>query len=433
MYVRSLRIENLRCFVDAKLDLQFPGREQENAPDLPNVNLLLGINGAGKTTVLKAVVLGALGDTLSFSGFVPYELVRRGQGKDEAEARIEMSLATHGQDSFQEFGPEPELTSKVSIHKLKNQEMLNLAGSLVPKLIILAELLDASAAAFFLVGYGASRYVVGASQFEPLPSQFKRRSLRYQRVAGLFEDHLGLTPLAAWLPRASKSHSREVEKLLNDLLPDEAQFSGEMEKDDYLFQHCGVSVPLGALSDGYRAYIGWISDLLYNLSSSAQEGTSLRDIRGVVLVDEIDLHLHPEWQRDVIPKVARTFPNLQFIFTTHSPIVAGTLSSRNIFVLDMEGQGTSTVRQLEEPIHGRNADQILLSPYFKLKTTRAADATAVYKDLSRKAMSGDPKAALAFLEKITQGTEPAPAPANGSERKTARRKPASRPGRAKTR
>lgn len=425
MYVRSLQIENLRCFREAELELQFPGREQEEAPDLPNVNLLLGINGAGKTTVLKAVALGVLGEVLSFSGFVPYELVRRGAEQGEAEAQVEVKLIVDTPDALFEG----ELTNQVVVRRSDNEERLK--GAEEDMGTVAALLLGmglGNGRSFFLVGYGASRYVLGASQFEPSPYQRKLRTLRYQRVAGLFEDHLGLTPLASWLPRAPVSHLNEVEKLLNDLLPEEARFLGEMENDEYLFEHCGVSVPLGALSDGYRAYIGWISDLLYNLSSSAPEGTSLREIRGVVLVDEIDLHLHPEWQRDVIPKVARALPNLQFIFTTHSPIVAGTLSSRNIFVLDMDGQGTSTVRQLEEPIHGRNADQILLSPYFKLKTTRAADATAVYKDLSRKAMSGDPKAALTFLEKITKGTEPSPAPANGSERKASRRL-----GRAKTR
>jgi hypothetical protein len=428
MYVRSLRIENLRCFVDAKLDFQFPGREQEDAPDLPNVNLLLGINGAGKTTVLKAVALGLIGDVLPFSGFVPYELVRRSPRHVEAEARIYSDFIIH---SHPKPGHNLELKNQVIVQRHENEERLR--GKDIEVAILMNQIELSGDVPLFVVGYGSSRYVLGASQFEPLSSQLKRRSLRYQRIAGLFEDHLGLTPLGAWLPRASKSHVRDVETLLNDLLPEEAHFSGEMENDDYLFQHCGVSVPLGALSDGYRAYIGWISDLLYNLSSSAPKGVSLREIRGVVLVDEIDLHLHPEWQRDVIPKVARTLPNLQFIFTTHSPIVAGTLSSQNIFVLDMDGQGTSTVRQLEEPIHGRNADQILLSPYFKLKTTRAPDAVTDYRDLSRKAMSGDPKAALTFLEKITEGTEPAPSPANGSERKAVRRKPASRPGRAKTR
>jgi predicted ATP-binding protein involved in virulence len=112
-----------------------------------------------------------------------------------------------------------------------------------------------------------------------------------------------------------------------------------MEGDEYLFEHRNVPVLLGALSAGYRTYIGCVSDLLYHLSHEAPTGISLREVRGVVLVDEIDLHLHPVWQREVVPSVARTLPNLQFVFTTHSPIVAGTLNAKNIFVLEMDGQG----------------------------------------------------------------------------------------------
>lgn len=429
MYVRSLKIENLRCFKSAEIELQYPGRHQDEIPLLPNVNLLLGINGAGKSTVLKAIALAVLRQIISGSGFVPYHLVRRERQGKELGAEIAARLILDAQDAALIEEGELETGAQLNIERVGSQEQL-----LVPVPILSFDsreesvhlwqgLFDDSSPAFLLVGYGATRYVLDASQFEPLPSQLKRRRFRYQRVAGLFEDHLGLAPLASWLPRiAHESEERfmEIASLLNRLLPDEARFLGEIEGDEYFFEHCGVPVPLGALSDGYRAYIGWVSDLLYNLSHGTPEGTGLSEARGVVLVDEIDLHLHPEWQREVVPVVARALPNLQFVFTTHSPIVAGTLNARNIFVLEMDGQGASTIRQLEEPIHGRNADQILLSSYFNLETTRAPGAVSELRDLSRKAMSGDSRAALTFLEKITEGTEPSPASPSGAK-KTSRR------------
>jgi AAA domain, putative AbiEii toxin, Type IV TA system len=408
MYVRSLQIENLRCFQSAEIELQYPGRNPEEANLLPNVNLLLGINGAGKSTVLKAIALGILGRVLPMSGFVPYHLVRRGREGREDSARIKAQLFVHSLDVPETYVGGDHLPSRVVLERLKTQETISAEAGLVDASLVMEELLDEASPAFLLVGYGATRYVLDASQYEPLPSQLKRRRLRYQRVAGLFEDHLGLAPLGSWLPRVHENAGRftEIVDLLNQLLPDEARFLGRIEGDEYLFEHCGVPVPLGALSDGYRAYVGWVSDLLYNLSHGAPTGTSLRDARGVVLVDEIDLHLHPEWQREVVPTVARALPNLQFVFTTDSPIVAGTLNAKNIFVLEMDGQGASTIRQLEEPIHGRNADQILLSSYFNLETTRAPGTVSELRDLSRKAMSGDPRAALTFLEKITDGTDP---------------------------
>ena len=106
--------------------------------------------------------------------------------------------------------------------------------------------------------------------------------------------------------------------------------------------------------------------------------------------------------------VARALPNLQFVFTTHSPIVAGTLSPRNIFVLEMDGSGISRMQQFQEPIHGLNADQILVSPYFGLRTSRAAEAEDELRELSHKAMSGDSEAAVTFLKRLTSGIEPTP-------------------------
>ena len=225
----------------------------------------------------------------------------------------------------------------------------------------------------------------------------------------MFEELVGLTPLASWLPRVAgedPGREKEVGEILSDLLPGEARFTGQMEGDEYLFEHCGVSVPLGALSDGYRAYIGWVSDLLYNISLSTPKGTRLREIRGVVLVDEIDLHLHPEWQREVVPTVAKVLPNLQFVFTTHSPIVAGTLSAQNIFVLEMDRSGASTIQQFKESIYGLNADQILVSSYFGLRTTRAPGAEDKLRELSRRAMNGDSEAAVTYLKVLTDGVVP---------------------------
>ena len=77
---------------------------------------------------------------------------------------------------------------------------------------------------------------------------------------------------------------------------------------------------------------------------------------GVCIVDEIDLFLHPEWQRVVIEQVAKAFPKMQFLFSTHSPLVAGTLEPENIFVMEQESDGTATVKQYTENIYGLTAN-----------------------------------------------------------------------------
>jgi len=81
LYVQEIDIHHLRVFESASLKLQYPGRSDVGPLHLPNINLLLGNNGAGKTTVLKALALATLAPVIDKSGFLPYHLIRNGQTK----------------------------------------------------------------------------------------------------------------------------------------------------------------------------------------------------------------------------------------------------------------------------------------------------------------------------------------------------------------
>jgi hypothetical protein len=193
---------------------------------------------------------------------------------------------------------------------------------------------------------------------------------------------------------------------MNELLPGACRMQKTAAKTEsgaeHLFTMNGVSLPFRALSDGYRAYIGWIGDMLFHVCMGAGSGVKLRDVSGVLLLDEIDLHLHPEWQRVVVPTLARALPKLQFIVTTHSPLVVGSLERENLFVLSEEEGGT-VVKKLPELVHGRSAEQILLSPYFGLDSTRAPDVSKALSKLAADAVGGDATASMKYLELLSKG------------------------------
>lgn len=411
MYVASLRIENLRTLERADLGLNQPdGKVAAEGSFLPNVNLILGDNGAGKTTVLRAIALAALSPLLaSGSGFVPYSLVRRRRGGVILKkARIGAELVLHEQDG----APGVQTIATTILPTTGWVDRFQPA-----KEPPWAEpMWNEKSAAFLLVGYGAGRRVDPGGLSEE--SRSKSRALRYSRVAGLFEEGVTLVPLSSWLPRfhsENPGRHAQVVHLLNQLLAPQARILPEPVHGELLFALGDARVPFQALSDGYRAFVGWVADLLYHVCMGAPKGRKLVDNQGIVLVDEVDLHLHPEWQQRVIPTLARTFPHLQFVFTSHSPLVVGTLRKENVFVLESEERGgvrRTLLRPSDQEVFGLSSDQILTSGHFGLSSARDPGFTQRLREEARTADSGEPEDALRFMRLMALGAggESAPAP-----------------------
>ena len=123
------------------------------------------------------------------------------------------------------------------------------------------------------------------------------------------------------------------------------------------------------------------------------------------MVDEIDLHLHPKWQMKVIPTLAKALPNIQFILTSHSPLVAGSLEWMNIIPMKASTRLVTRAQRVRESIHGLDADQILLTDFFGLSTTRAESKERQLKELTLRARKGDTKAAKELLKEMSRGLE----------------------------
>lgn len=114
-------------------------------------------------------------------------------------------------------------------------------------------------------------------------------------------------------------------------------FAGVDEDFNVNFQTPHGLVPIQALSDGFRSIFVIVADLLMrmNLLSSKRDQALLQE--AVCLIDEIDAHLHPRFQERVIPALRTLFPNVQFIATTHSPIIVASVEAKHVFQLSAEG------------------------------------------------------------------------------------------------
>ncbi len=429
MYIHHLAFRNFVCFKGASTRLFSPENPPGPQTPIPNVNLLLADNGGGKTSLLRAVALTALSPIIDQSGFVPHNLVRFGDRYPIVLAELIGDFCLDDQESstgqlrrnllpcilrrysnserFQPLTLSLDLFMQSEIDWPFIDETQDQSPFRLPE-GLLSNLLDDSFPGFFVLGYGATRRVDASEIFDPQALR-KQRLLRYQRVAGLFEDYIALTPLHGWFPRVEGPRRDHIIDLINRLLPHDARFTGERQDHEYTLTIDGGAVPVSSLSDGYRGFMGLVSDMLYHMHSAWTHG-ELTARSGIVMIDEIDLHLHPSWQRTVVPTLAACFPRIQFILTSHSPIVAGTLHSENILVLEMQpGDAQSSwpscqIKRLGETVHGMSADQILTSGYFGLDTTRAQASVDQRQDLARRALEGDKDAALDFIKSLTPKT-----------------------------
>jgi hypothetical protein len=419
MYVEKLTMKDFRCFEQAEVTFVYPGQKGLPAEALDNVTLLMGINGAGKTSVIRGMALSGLSPIISMSGYFPYHLVRTAADPDLSPAEAVTECTLRGERTSQLTKQLERFRASITIRTVSEINYFwkfswmgseSGLGQLIqspfhppahPRQVELPEetslpvLFSEAATDHFILGYGATRRT---EYLENLDAQrSRRRHPHFQRVAGLFEDYITLYPLAAWYPTLeSKPRQKEVRELLNGLLPDGTEFTGEFKDADALFTHNGVKLPFGALSDGFRSYIGLVADMLYHLNYVCPKKSKLTDLSGVVMIDDIDVHLHPKWQREVVPSLAKTFPKLQFIITSHSPLVAGTLHAANIRVVE-----DNQIHEYTERIHGLSADQILLSSYFGLDSTRAPAAERKLSTMAKRvADTHDPAPAIAFLEEL---------------------------------
>lgn len=131
----------------------------------------------------------------------------------------------------------------------------------------------------------------------------------------------------------------------------------------------GTIMPISLLSDGYQDYIGIISDIAYRMSilNPHLGEKTISETPGVVLIDEIDVHLHPKWQQKILPLLKKLFPKVQFIVTTHSPIIVSTTTEGEAIELFINEDSRIDTRKVGDPNRWYISD--ILSSVFDLENS----------------------------------------------------------------
>lgn len=182
-------------------------------------------------------------------------------------------------------------------------------------------------------------------------------------------QHLDYKEAKGEVPEISLIKAKEI---LSEIL--EKNVTIEVTPDGVTFNERGTILEFDQLSDGYKSVLVWVCDLLARLSTSQPEVNEINDFQGIVLVDEIGMFLHPKWQRTIVGKLRSWFPNIQFIFTTHSPIVVLGASRDAVFYKVYKEDG---ITKVADPIDNESlshlmANSILTAPFlFGLDSARA--------------------------------------------------------------
>ncbi|MCK5342653.1 MAG: AAA family ATPase, partial [Candidatus Heimdallarchaeota archaeon] len=158
-----------------------------------------------------------------------------------------------------------------------------------------------------------------------------------------------------------------VRNALSRLLPDFSNFTVRRNPLRMEVEKNGKSLTVNQLSGGELNLIAMVGDLARRMAIANPDSTKPLEGSGIVLIDEIDLHLHPKWQRTIVPKLLHVFPNCQFIISTHSPHVINSVQPDNLFLLTQTDSGIVADKPSES--YGKNVDRVL-EDIMGLKTTR---------------------------------------------------------------
>ncbi len=243
----------------------------------------------------------------------------------------------------------------------------------------------ASTSGWFGLAYGPFRRLYGtspdASRIMALPGRAPRYATLFLEEATLSEGEQWLSLLQYRKLEDSAEDAAALDAVLALLRDDFLRRGVQLEKINskglWLRDSAGRLMPLRDMSDGYRSALAMLLDICrHMLASYGTPGFTAETIDGhrfvtrpgVVMVDEIDAHLHPAWQREIGAWLKGHFPNVQFIVTTHSPLVCTAADNGRVYHLPQpdKGQGFRLSEADYNRIIAGKPDEILLSPAFEL-------------------------------------------------------------------
>ncbi|MGX9367440.1 AAA family ATPase [Desulfoplanes sp. PS50] len=328
MLLQKISLQNFRCFDE--LTLEFRDR----------LNLFLGDNGSGKSTILDAIAVG-LGTVATYLPDVAGVSFKDDDVKVEGGSKAPFVRVA------------VETRSGVCWDITKRRDKSKKTARLVPQGIgkkqvtgyLDTRVIDPynESKDFilpFFAYYGVSRAILDI----PLRRRgFSRRTSRFQALAGALNADSRFKSAFVWFYNKENEESRlqkekrsfdvtlpeldVVRRALSSLFPDLSEPHIQIHPLRFMVKKGGQLLSLHQLSDGYKTMLGLILDLSSRMAMANPDVDDPLACEALVMIDEVDLHLHPTWQQRVLGDLLKIFPKTQFILTTHSPFIVESLNN----------------------------------------------------------------------------------------------------------
>jgi hypothetical protein len=359
MHLRSIRLKNIKCFRDLQIDFgeDILKRDLSKRGEIVRRwTTLFGRNALGKSTLLQA--MGAvLAGPSAMRELLPVAAgwVRVGEPYGEISAELlwtDGDAAPPGPRRYTPYvmqylvsGSDPSKLPPSVVEKPSVPEMVPWSGepgatkadaktrqrdnNTRDRRLLQETAYAENTQGWLACGYGPFRRLSGGSEQSNSIVSAGRRAARF---VTLFREDAALTNATRWLTelhnlaRESDARSQKTleivkNSLASKLFPEKAELV-VTAKSAFLKRNGSTEILFQDLSDGYRSMLALSIDLLHWLTDAFPNEDNPFQCSGVALVDELDTHLHPSWQRMIGHWLREKFPNIQFIVATHSPFLA---------------------------------------------------------------------------------------------------------------
>ena len=390
MWVASITLNNIKCFQQQEISFVRNHKDRLDRAQPYYWITLLGENGVGKSTILQALALLLAGPEAAKELLPrPTGWVRDSTFPGKLTAILHkdpIDTGTFGQDRPRKTFPLTYFvtgSTAVEVGTAKDKQQIYTEPALVEESTKILSWLRANAFAsgsqgWFAVGYGAFRRLTRLSQvIVPTLDQPKRSSNFFTQ----FNEDTSLSSFERWMVyldyRLAKDTSdKEAEKMkkigeeaIIKLLPGDVKIAGVTTAGLIEFLVDDQKVPTISLSDGFRSVIALAGDLIWRLLQAFPDLDDPTQASGVVLIDELDIHLHPSWQREIAGWLQQVFPNLQFFVATHSPLVAAGAGQEALTLRLNIVDGQLQIGEIPYIDLAADVDRTLRSPAFGLQST----------------------------------------------------------------